>query len=182
MPDYSVSKSFKLTWSHRQDAKANPTQSFSASVNFATSSYERNNLVSMYNPENYTQSTRTSSVSYSKTFSKIGLTLSGTFNLSQNMRDSSIAVTLPSLNISVSRFYPFKRKKAVGKERWYEKIAMSYTGTISNSISTKENLLLKSNLIKDWCRNKCEKLIILNYRTILIKVTHLHYRTGTEYI
>ena len=50
MPDYSVSKSFKVTWSHRQDAKANPTQSFSASVNFATSSYERNNLVSMYNP------------------------------------------------------------------------------------------------------------------------------------
>ena len=99
MPDYSVSKSFKLTWSHRQDAKANPTQSFSASVNFATSSYERNNLTSMYNPESYTQSTRTSSVSYSKTFSKVGLTLSGTFNLSQNMRDSSISVTLPTLSI-----------------------------------------------------------------------------------
>ena len=150
MPDYAVSKSFKLTWSHRQDSKANPTQSFSASVNFATSSYERNNLTSMYNPENYTQSTRTSSVSYSKSFPNIGLTLSGTFNLSQNMRDSSIAVTLPSLNISLSRFYPFKRKKMVGKERWYEKIAMSYTGTFSNSISTKENLLFKSNLIKDW--------------------------------
>ena len=150
MPDYSVQKSFKVTWSHRQDAKANPTQSFTASVNFATSSYERNNLTSMYNPESYTQSTRTSSVSYSKTFSNIGLTLSGTFNLSQNMRDSSIAVTLPTLNISLSRFYPFKRKKAVGKERWYEKISTSYTGTFSNSISTKEKLLFKSNLIKDW--------------------------------
>ena len=150
MPDYSVSKSFKLTWSHRQDAKANPAQSFSASVNFATSSYERNNLTSMYNPESYTQSTRTSSVSYSRTFPSIGLTLSGSFNLSQNMRDSTISVTLPTLNISLARFYPFKRKKAVGKERWYEKIAMSYTGTLSNSISTKENKLLKSNLIKDW--------------------------------
>lgn len=150
MPDYSVAKSFKVTWSHRQDAKANPTQSFSASVNFATSSYERNNLTSMYNPESYTQSTRTSSVSYSKTFSDIGLTLSGTWNLSQNLRDSSIAMTLPSLNVSLSRFYPFKRKKAAGAERWYEKIAMSYTGTLSNSISTKEDLLLKSNLIKDW--------------------------------
>lgn len=150
MPDYAVSKSFKVTWSHRQDAKANPAQSFSASVNFATSSYERNNLTSMYNPESYTQSTRTSSVAYSRTFSDIGLTLSGTFNLSQNMRDSSIAVTLPSLNISLSRFYPFKRKKMVGKERWYEKIAASYTGTLSNSISTKENLLFKSDLLKDW--------------------------------
>ena len=135
MPDYSVSKSFKLTWSHRQDAKANPTQSFSASVNFATSSYERNNLTSMYTPESNTLSTRTSSVSYSKTFSKEGLTLSCTFNLSQNMRDSSISVTLPTLSISQSRFNPFKRKKAAGKERWYEKIAMSYTGTLASSIN-----------------------------------------------
>lgn len=150
MPDYSVSKSFKLTWSHRQDAKANPTQSFSASVNFATSSYERNNLTSMYNPESYTQSTRTSSVSYSKTFSKVGLTLSGTFNLSQNMRNNSISVTLPTLSISQSRFNPFKRKKAAGKERWYEKIAMSYTGTLANSINTKEDKLFHSSLVKDW--------------------------------
>lgn len=150
MPDYSVSKSFKLTWSHRQDAKANPTQTFSASVNFATSSYERNNLTSMYNPESYTQSTRTSSVSYSKSFSKVGLTLSGTFNLSQNMHDSSISVTLPTLSISQSRFNPFKRKKAAGQERWYEKIAMSYTGTLANSINTKEDKLFHSSLVKDW--------------------------------
>lgn len=150
MPDYSVSKSFKLTWSHRQDAKANPTQTFSASVNFATSSYERNNLTSMYNPESYTQSTRTSSVSFSKSFSKVGLTLSGTFNLSQNMRDSSISVTLPTLSISQSRFNPFKRKKAAGQERWYEKIAMSYTGTLANSINTKEDKLFHSSLVKDW--------------------------------
>ena len=150
MPDYSVATSFKIQWSHRQDAKANPKQSFSASVNFATSSFERNNLTSMYNPQSYTQSTRTSSVSYSRTFSDIGLTLAATMNLSQNMRDSSISMTMPSLNISLARFNPFKRKKAVGAERWYEKIAMSYTGTFSNSISTKENQLLHSNLIKDW--------------------------------
>lgn len=150
MPDYTKSTSFKVQWTHRQDAKANPTQSFSASVNFATSNYERNNLVSMYNPQNYTQSTRTSSISYSKSFPKIGLTLSGTFNLAQNVRDSSISMTLPSLDITLARFYPFKRKKAAGKERWYEKIAMSYTGSLSNSIDTKENLLFKSNIIKDW--------------------------------
>ena len=150
MPDYSKSTSFKIQWTHRQDAKANPTQSFSASVNFATSNYERNNLVSMYNPENYTQSTRTSSVAYSKTFERIGLTLSSSFNLSQNVQDSSISMTLPSLDITLARFYPFKRKRAAGKERWYEKIALSYTGSLSNSIDTKENLLFKSNLIKDW--------------------------------
>lgn len=160
MPDYQKSTSFKVQWTHRQDAKANPTQSFSASVNFATQNYERNNLNSMYNPESYTQSTRTSSVSYSKTFSRIGLTLSGNFNLSQNMQDSSVNVTLPSLNISLARFNPFKRKKMVGKERWYEKIAVSYTGELSNSIFTKEDKLFKSNLIKDWRNGMSHKIPI----------------------
>ncbi len=150
MPDFAEQESFKVQWSHRQDSKANPYSSLSASVNFATSSYERNNLTSLYNPQALTQSTRTSSVSWSTTFSSIGLSLSSTANLSQNMRDSTIAMTLPDLNISLARFYPFRRKHMVGKERWYEKIAMSYTGQISNSINTHEDKLLHSNLIRDW--------------------------------
>ena len=150
LPDFAEQESFKIQWNHRQDPKANPYSSLSASVNFATSSYERNNLNSMYNPQTLTQSTRTSSVSWSTGFSSIGLSLSATTNLSQNMRDSSIQITLPDLNISLSRFYPFKRKHLVGKERWYEKISMSYTGQLANSISTKEDKLLHSNLIKDW--------------------------------
>ena len=150
MPDFSEQKSFKLQWSHRQDPKANPFSSLAASVNFASSKYERNNLTSMYNPQSLTQSTRTSSVSWSTTFSSIGLSLSSSANLSQNMRDSSIAMTLPDLNINISRFYPFRRKHQVGDEKWYEKISMSYTGQLSNSINTKEDKLMHSNLIKDW--------------------------------
>ena len=150
MPDYSKTTSFKIQWNHRQDQKANPFSNFSASVNFATTSYEPNNLTSMYNPQALTQSTRTSSVSYNTGFSSIGMTLSTTMNLNQNMRDSTIALTLPDLNISISRFYPFKRKKMAGKERWYEKISMSYTGHLSNSIDTKEDKLLKSRLNRDW--------------------------------
>ena len=161
MPDFQEQQSFKVQWSHRQDSKANPFSSLSASVNFASSSYERNNLTSMYNPQTMTQSTRTSSVSWSTTFSSIGMTLSSTANVSQNMRDSSIAMTLPDLNISISRFYPFRRKHQVGAERWYEKISMSYTGQMSNSINTKEDKLLHSNIIKDW-RNGMQHNIPIN--------------------
>ena len=150
LPDYTRQQSFKIQWSHRQDQKASPYSSLAASVNFATSSYERNNLGSLYNPQTLTQTTRTSSVSWGTNFSSIGLSLSATTNLNQNMSDSSIALTLPDLNISLSRFYPFKRRHAVGAERWYEKISVSYTGQISNSINTKEDRLLRSNLIKDW--------------------------------
>ena len=150
MPDYTKQTSFKVVWSHRQDAKANPYSQLSASVNFATSSYEKNNLTSMYNPQTLTQSTRTSSVSWSTTFSSIGMTLSSTANLNQNMRDSTIALTLPDLNVSIARFYPFKRKKRVGDERWYEKISLQYTGQFKNEITTQEDKLMHSSLSKDW--------------------------------
>ena len=173
MPDYAKQTSFKLQWSHRQDAKANPFMSLSASVNFATSSYERNNLTSMYNPQSLTQSTRTSSVNWSTTFSSIGMTLSSTANLSQNMRDSTISMTLPDLNISISRFYPFRRKHAAGDERWYEKIAMSYTGQFSNSINTKENKLMHSSLIKDW-RNGFQHNIAISANFTLFKYINLN--------
>lgn len=150
MPDYSATKNFKIVWSHRQDAKANPNQNFSASVNYATSNYERNNLSSMYNPALTSQSIRTSSMSYSRSFPDLKLNLSSSFNISQNMRDSTLALTLPSLNWSVSRIYPFKKKKARGEEKWYEKISFTYTGSLSNSITAKENEILNQNIFKDW--------------------------------
>ena len=173
MPDFAEQESFKVQWSHRQDSKANPYSSLSASVNFATSSYERNNLNSLYNPQTMTQSTRTSSVSWSTSFSSIGLSLSATANLSQNMRDSSLAVTLPDLNISISRFYPFRRKKMVGDEKWYEKIALSYTGHISNSINTKEDKFMHSSLIKDW-RNAWQHQIPVSASFTLFKYINVN--------
>ena len=150
MPDFVETESFKILWNHRQDAKANPYNTFSASVNFATTSFERNNLTSLYNPQLMAQSTRTSSVSWSTTFSSLGMTLSGTANVDQNMRDSMLNLKLPDLNITVAPFYPFRRKHMVGSERWYEKISVRYTGQFTNSINAKESKVLHSNLVKDW--------------------------------
>ena len=154
LPDYSLSKDFQLRWSHTQDSKANPYLSFSASVNFSTSSYDRNNQNSYYASSGsyaaVNQNTKSSSINITKRFPNNPFTISANMSINQTTRDSSIAVTLPSMTITMSRTFPFKRKRAVGKERWYEKISMSYSGTLSNSITTKENLLFKSNLIKDW--------------------------------
>lgn len=150
LPDYAVGKNFRIMWSHRQDSKARPNSNFSASVNFSTSNYERSNLSSLYNPSLRSQSMRTSSVSYSHTFPSIGLTLSTSMNISQNTRDSILSLNLPSLNVSLSKKYPFKRKKRKGDERWYEKISLSYSGQLSNSITAKEDRILQSNILNDW--------------------------------
>lgn len=172
MPDYEVTKSLKIQWSHRQDAKASTRSSLSASVNFASVSFERKNLNSLYDPLTYSQSTRTSSVAYSYSFPSIGMTLSSSANLTQSMRDSIVTMTLPDLNITVSKFYPFKKKQLRGKEQWYEKISMSYTGNLSNSITTKEDQLLHSDLVKDW-RNGMQHRVPVNATFSLFKYINL---------
>lgn len=171
MPDFTKTTSFKVQWSHRQDQKANPYSSLTASVNFATTSFERNNLNSMYNPQAMTQSIRTSSVGWQTSFSSIGMSLTSTFNLNQNMRDSMIALTLPDLTITIAPFYPFKKKKAVGDPKWYEKISIAYNGQIKNEINTKEEKILHSSLSKDWVNGMSHTIPIKASFTLFNYVT-----------
>ena len=171
MPDFSKTTSFKVQWSHRQDQKANPYSSLTASVNFATTSFERNNLNSMYNPQAMTQSIRTSSVGWQTSFSSIGMSLTSTFNLNQNMRDSTIALTLPDLTITIAPFYPFKKKKAAGDPKWYEKISIAYNGQIKNEINTKEEKILHSSLSKDWVNGMSHTIPIKASFTLFNYVT-----------
>ena len=149
LPDYSVSKDFRIAWTHSQDMKANPYRTFSASVNFSTSSYSRNQLNMLYTP-NATDNNKGSSVSISQRFPNSPINISATMNINQRSQDSSLSVTLPDMSISMSSIYPLKRKHIVGKERWYEKISICYSGYFRNTIHTKENEFLRKNLIKDW--------------------------------
>ena len=171
MSDFTKTTSFKVQWSHRQDQKANPYSSLTASVNFATTSFERNNLNSMYNPQAMTQSIRTSSVGWQTSFSSIGMSLTSTFNLNQNMRDSTIALTLPDLTITIAPFYPFKKKKAAGDPKWYEKISIAYNGQIKNEINTKEDKILHSSLSKDWLNGMSHSIPIKASFTLFNYVT-----------
>lgn len=148
--DYSKATDFRIAWSHQQDPKANPYRTLSANVNFSTSSYNHNNLDGLYNQAVRGENTKSSSVSFSQRFPNSPWSISGSVDVTQRSRDSAIAVTLPNLSITMSRIYPFKRKKPVGAERWYEKISVSYSGQLRNYIDTKEHLLLKSNLLRDW--------------------------------
>lgn len=149
--DQTESTDFKVTWNHRQDAKANPKLSFSANVNFSTSSYSNNSLAARYSLTERTNSTKTSSISLGlNDLWGVGASLSFSTNIAQNTRDSSLSVTLPDMNFSYPKFYPFKRKKLAGNARWYEKIGITYNMALSNSISTKEDKILHSSLVKDW--------------------------------
>ncbi len=148
--DYSKAKDLRLSWTHTQDAKADPVQNFSASVNFSTSSFNQNSLDHLYNPATRGQNTKSSSINYSRSFPGTPWRLSASFSIDQRSVDSTINVTLPDLSLTMSRIYPFKRKNPVGKERWFEKIAISYSGQLRSTITSKEDEILKKNYFRDW--------------------------------
>jgi lipopolysaccharide assembly outer membrane protein LptD (OstA) len=152
LSDYSKSKDMSLTWSHRQDAKANPYRTFSASVNYSTSSFDRNNVGSIINPQLLAQNTKRSSISYSRKWgANSPFNLSVNLLHSQNSSDTTIDLTLPDLTLTMNRIYPFKNKNRLGnKEPWYEKISFSYTGNAKNYISTQESELMNSSITQDW--------------------------------
>ncbi len=149
MPDYSTQTNFQILWHHTQDAKANPNLNLSASVNFTTSGYTRNDLNSYYSNA-FTENTKSSSVNLTYRFPQSKWSLSTTLNVSQRTQDSTLSVSFPNFTLSMSQIYPFKRKRAVGDEKWYEKIRMSYSGQFQNSLTAKQDEFFKKNLIKDW--------------------------------
>ncbi len=131
--DFRQSKNFGLKWSHTQDPKAHPGTTFSASVNFSSPSNSKYNSRSV---NEALQNQVSSSISYSHNWN-------GKFNISvnalhsQNSRDSSYSFTLPNITFSVTRFYPFKQKNRVGKEKAYEKISFGYSTSIQNKVNFK---------------------------------------------
>ncbi len=150
LPDYSKMKNFKVAWTHTQDTKNNPNMSLSASVNYTTSGYTRNDLNSYYNANAFTENTKSSTVNMTYRVPNSPWSFSATANVTQRTQDSTLNVSFPNLTISMGQVYPFKRKTVVGNERWYERIQLSYSGRFQNSILTKQDQILKSNLIRDW--------------------------------
>ena len=148
-PDYSKQKNFQVIWSHSQDTKANPNMNFSASVNFTTSGYTRNDLNSYYN-SSFTENTKSSTVNMTYRFPGTKWSLSTTANISQRTQDSTLSVSFPNINVTLSQVAPFKRKKSVGGEKWYEKIKLSYSGQFQNSLTARQDQFFQKSLVKDW--------------------------------
>lgn len=148
--DYSKTTNFRILWSHTQDAKYNPNMTFSASVNFATSGYTRNDVGTYYDASQFTQNTTSSTINMTYRFPGTKWSLSTTANITQRSQDATLAVSIPNVTVTMSQLAPFKRKRAVGSERWYEKIKISYSGIFNNSLTAPQNQFFKKSLVKDW--------------------------------
>ncbi len=144
---YTKNPQFAVTWSHSQDAKANPNQTFSASVNFSTSGYDKQNS---YTAETYLRTQKQSSISYTKKFENTPFNMSVNLRHSQNSVDTTIVLSLPEMTFSMAKVYPFRKKNRSGSVKWYENFGINYTGNMKNTISAKEYEILHTSLSRDW--------------------------------
>ncbi len=136
LSNYQNQNSYRLLWNHSQDSKARPNSSFRANVNLVSSSYSK------YVSTNFNQRMQNaaqSNIAYTKRFPRTPFNFSTNLRHSQNNTDSSITLSVPELNLNMRRIYPLKRKKRLGKPRFYEKIGLSYTSNMKNTIKFKQD-------------------------------------------
>ncbi len=146
-PDYSKTKIYNIQWSHTKDAKSNPNSRFSASVNLGSSKYFQQSL-NQVNVGSNLNNTLSSSISYSKTFNTVpqaNLSVSATH--SQNTQTEQINMTLPTLQASIERIFPFAPKDGV-KKGFFKNINLQYNLRGENRIATTDSLFFKKEMFK----------------------------------
>lgn len=162
----------QIGWTHNQDSKANPGSKFSASVDYATPTFGKNNG-SVTNE--YIKTEYNSRLTYSKIFTgtPFAMYLSGSLN--QNVATRLVNITLPSVSMAMNRIYPFKSSTRIGK-RWYDQIGIGANLSANNSLMTTDTLLFKPGALK-----KMQSSAILNV-PIQTSFTVLKYITVTPSI
>jgi hypothetical protein len=131
-------KSFAIVWRHDQDQKAHPSRKFGGSVDIQTNQDQNRNFNDF---ENVFQNTLTSNLNFSKIFPGKPYQFNAAMRHSQNTQTRLMDISLPSVNFTMQRIFPFKRKEQVGQERWYEKISLTYSSKLENSLRAVDTLL-----------------------------------------
>ncbi|WP_319509194.1 putative LPS assembly protein LptD [uncultured Draconibacterium sp.] len=173
---YSVGTQYKILWSHSQDAKANPNQTFSASVNISSSGYDKQNA---YDMNDYLTTTKSSSISYSRKFENTPFNMSMNLRHSQNTKDSTMSLSLPEMTFSMAKIYPFRKKNRSGKIKFYEKFGLNYTANFKNSINAKEDEILSSSFATDW-KNGVRHNLPISFPSFNL-FNHINFSPGISY-
>ncbi len=135
----------RIIWQHIQDARANPYSRFSANVNFSTTSFDKQQS---YNYNNFTQNTKSSNISYTKSWPTKPFNFSANLMHNQSARTGEINFKLPNLSFDVARQNPFKGLSG-GKDRWYEDIQVGYSASLENNINSHDTLIFTTRAFEN---------------------------------
>lgn len=149
--NYKRAKDFNVTWNHTQRQEANPGTSFSASVNFGTSSYFQNSGAgSTYNYNELTRNNMSSSISYGKVFADGKVNFTSSASHRQDMQSGKVDLELPQFALNVSTFNPFDSKERVGEQKWYQRITVGYSLQGRNSLSTGDSTIFSKQTLQQF--------------------------------
>ena len=177
LPGYAKSNLYNIQWSHSPDAKATPNSRFSASVNLGSQKYFQNSL-NQVNNATVLNNTLQSSVSYSTTFNTVPqVNLSLTASHTQNTGTGEINMTLPTLQASVDRIFPFAPKEGI-KKGFIKNINIQYNIRGENRITTVDSLFFKPQMFRD-AKNGLQHSIPLTTNFKILK--HFSVSTGANY-
>ena len=168
--DRTASTSFNIQWNHRQDPKANPTSVFNASVNLSTQSFDQKH--NYYNTNRLMTNTKNSSLGWSKNWANRPYRLTANASHSQSSGADIVQVTMPSMNFSVDRMYPFRKKISVGKKKWYEDVALTYTAEMRNDIAANESQLFSDSTLRNM-KNGFKHSVPINLNFKVLKNINL---------
>lgn len=174
-------KDFNITWSHTQNANANPGSTFSASVNAGTSTFYQNNpAASNYNLQSLTQNNLSSSIAYGKTWTGTPFNLTVSLTHSQDLTAKTVTLSLPTFNFNMSTLSPFDSKDRVGEQKWYQKITVGYSLQGTNNINAiPENELFKGNTLFKRMQNGLEHTIPIGFNQTILK--YFQFSTSANY-
>ncbi len=145
--DQSKTKDYSIRWTHTQDAKANPYRNFSASVNYSSTTYDKE--FNYTTPSQLYSNTKNSSIAYQQSWPNSPFRLSINMNHSQNSNTEMVQINFPLMSFSMDRIYPFRKKESVGKSRWYEDITLQYDANLQNALNGKEGDLFSEKNLRD---------------------------------
>lgn len=141
--DFTESNDYKIIWSHRQDAKANPTQNFSANVNFSSTEFEKNHG---YSTQDYLTNQKSSSINYSKSWPGTPFNLSLSALATQNSETELTEFDMPSGSFNINRIYPFRKKESTGKKKWYEDIGFNYSSQFQTESEVYDSVMFTDKM------------------------------------
>ncbi|NCP21016.1 MAG: hypothetical protein CO023_00605 [Flavobacteriales bacterium CG_4_9_14_0_2_um_filter_35_242] len=146
-PDYSKASNFNIRWTHSQDTHASPNSRFSASVNFGSSQFFRQSLNEFSTPL-FLTNTFNSSISYQKKFVGTPFNMTSSITLAQNTNTKLIDMSLPSLQISMDRIYPFAPKSGI-KKNALQNMGLNYNLRADYKIQTSDENFFKKAMFNN---------------------------------
>ncbi|MBK8370735.1 MAG: hypothetical protein IPL20_05045 [Saprospiraceae bacterium] len=171
------SKSFNINIRHDQDSKAHPYRRLGGSINIQSNRFDQRTFV---NPAAATVNTYNSNFSFSHSMPGTPFSFNAAFSHSQNTNTRKMTITFPQMTLRMNTINPFKSKTAT-KEKWYDKIAVSYAADFRNTTNTTDTTLFTKESVNNlrsgmWqTSNVSANLRVLKYFNVVPNATYDEY-------